>query len=144
MNLSLWMLLGFAVWTLCVLLAGVGVRRWALIFKGQASLTSFPGDTPHGAVAYRRAVRAHANCVENLPVLGAIVLIAAAAGLHPPGFGALAAVVLTARVLQTLTHTIWPETDRTVALRFGFFFVQIISMIAMAVELAAGAYARGV
>jgi hypothetical protein len=76
MSLPLWMLLGFAGWTLLVLLAGVGVRRWLLIFSGQASLTSFPGDTPHGSPAYRRATRAHANCVENLPVFAAIVLTA--------------------------------------------------------------------
>ena len=59
MNLSLWMLFGFACWTLLVLLVGVGVRRWLLIFSGRAALTSFPGDTAHGSPAYRRAVRAH-------------------------------------------------------------------------------------
>lgn len=61
MTLSLWMLLAFAGWTLLVLLTGVGVRRWSLIFTGRATLTSFPGGTPHGGVAYRRAVRAHSR-----------------------------------------------------------------------------------
>jgi uncharacterized membrane protein YecN with MAPEG domain len=136
MTLSLWMLLAFAAWTLAVLLAGVGVRRWALIFQGRANLTSFPGDTPHGGVAYRRATRAHANCVENLPVFAAIVLVAAAARLSPPAFGALSAAVMAARVLQTLTHTLFAETNRTIAVRFAWFFVQVMAMIAMAVELA--------
>jgi len=36
MTLSLWMLLAFAGWTLLVLLIGVGVYRWALIFTGRA------------------------------------------------------------------------------------------------------------
>lgn len=139
MTLSLWMLLAFAVWTLVALLVGVGVRRWTLIFQGKASLTSFPGDTPHGGVAYRRAVRAHANCVENLPVFAAVVLVAAAARLSPPGFDALSAVVMAARVLQTLTHALLAETNRTVALRFGLFFVQILAMIGMAAGLAATA-----
>jgi uncharacterized membrane protein YecN with MAPEG domain len=139
MTLSLWMLLGFASWTFAVLLVGVGVRRWALIFAGRAGLTSFPADTPHGGVAYRRAVRAHANCVENLPVFGAIVLVAAAARLNPLGFAALSVVVMTARILQTLAHAMLPETNRTVALRFGLFLTQVVAMVAMAVALAAAA-----
>ena len=53
MTLSLWMLLAFAGWTLLVLLTGVGVYRWSLIFTGRAELTSFPGDTPHGQTAMR-------------------------------------------------------------------------------------------
>jgi hypothetical protein len=50
MTLALWMLLGFASWTLMVLAAGVGVSRWLLIFQGAAQLTSFPGDTRPMAV----------------------------------------------------------------------------------------------
>jgi uncharacterized membrane protein YecN with MAPEG domain len=141
MTLSLWMLLAFATWTLAVLLVGVGVRRWTLIFQRRASLTSFPGDTPHGGVAYRRAVRAHANCVENLPVFAAVVLVAAAARLSPPAFGALSAAVVAARVLQTLTHTLFAETNRTIAVRFAMFLVQILAMLAMTGALAAAASA---
>jgi uncharacterized membrane protein YecN with MAPEG domain len=137
MTLSLWMLLAFAAWTLSVLLVGVGVPRWTLIFQRKATLTSFPGDTPHGGVAYRRAMRAHANCVENLPVFAAVILVAAAARLSPPGFGALSAVVMTARVLQTLTHTLFAETNRTIAMRFSLFFVQIVAMIGMIAGIAA-------
>ncbi|MGZ6014999.1 MAG: MAPEG family protein [Phenylobacterium sp.] len=136
MSLPLWMLLAFAAWTLAVLAAGVGVGRWALILQGRAGPASFPGDKPHGSPAYRRAVRAHANCVENLPVLSAIVLAAAVTGLRPPGFGGLSVAVMGARVCQTLIHMIWPVTDRTVTFRFGMFMVQMLSMTAMAVELA--------
>jgi hypothetical protein len=74
--------------------------------------------------------------VENLPVFAAIVLAAAVAGLHPPGFGALSVTVMGARVCQTLIHMLWPVTDRTVSFRFGMFMVQMLSMTAMAVELA--------
>ena len=142
MNITLWMVLAFAAWTLAVLLAGIGVRRWALILTGRASLTSFPADTPHGDPAYRRAVRAHANCLENLPVFSAIVLAAATAGLSPAGFGTLSVVVMAARVLQTLTHMLLAESNRTVAVRFGFFFVQVIAMIIMAALVAAAALGR--
>lgn len=141
MNLSLWMLLGFACWTLFVLLIGVGVRRWLLIFSGRAALTSFPGDTAHGSPAYRRAVRAHANCVENLPVFAAIVLVASAARLSPPNFSALSVAVVGARFLQTTVHMILPENNATIAMRFTFFLVQVLAMIAMAVLVASRACA---
>jgi len=131
MTLSLWMLLAFAGWTLLVLLAGVGVPRWSLILTGRATLTSFPGDTAHGGVAYRRAVRAHANCVENLPVFAAIVLTAAVAHVTPPHFGALALVTMVGRVGHTSIHMALPETIASVALRFSCFLVQVLAMIAM-------------
>lgn len=136
MILSLWMLLGFAAWTIFVLLTGVGLYRWTLIFAGKASLTSFPGDTPHGSIAYRRAMRAHANCVENLPVFAAIVLTAAAAHVTPPHMGALATAVMAGRILQSSIHMLLPETTITIALRFTFFLIQIVAMIAMSVSLA--------
>jgi uncharacterized MAPEG superfamily protein len=133
MSLSLWMLLAFAAWTLLTLLAGVGVRRWLLILQGHAALTSFPGDTVHGSPAYRRATRAHANCLESLPVFGAIVLVAAVSGLRSRGLDALAVVTVAARIAQTLVHVLLPERNATVAVRFSFFLCQLIAMIAMGV-----------
>jgi hypothetical protein len=127
------MLLAFAAWTLFVLLAGIGTRRWSLILTGKAALTSFPGDTPHGSPAYRRAVRAHANCIENLPVFGAIILTAAVANLTPPNMGTLAALTVAARICQTSIHMLLPETNLTVAFRFSFFLLQILAMIGMCI-----------
>lgn len=135
MTLALWMLLGFAGWTLMILVAGVGISRWLLIFQGAAELTSFPGDTPHGSPAYRRATRAHANCVETLPVFAAIVLTAATAHLSPAHFDTLAVVTLTARIPQTLVHTFLPLTNTSIGVRFAFFMVQAVAMTAMAVLL---------
>src|SRR5436190_101308 len=80
---------------------GVGVYRWSLILAGEAELKSFPGDEPHGSPFYRRAVRAHANCVENLPVFVAIVLAEQAAGAHSPTLDVLSAGVVVARIVQT-------------------------------------------
>jgi uncharacterized MAPEG superfamily protein len=139
MSVALWMLLAFAGWTLLVLMAGVGVARWSLIFAGRAALTSFPGDTPHGSPPYRRAVRAHANCVENLPVFGAIVLTAAVAELTPPHMDALAIATMAGRIAQTSIHMLLPETNATIALRFSFFLLQVLAMIAMGALVAMAA-----
>ena len=132
MTTPVWVLLSFALWTIAVLLAGIGVRRWSLILTGRAQLTDFPADQPHGTPAYRRAMRAHANCVENLPVYGAIVFALFAAQLSSNTLDALAVVFLVARICQSLVHMVLEETNTTVAVRFGFFFVQVAVMIWMA------------
>lgn len=139
MALSLWMLLAFAAWTLIVLLAGIGVRRWSLILTGRAALTDFPADTAHGTTAYRRAVRAHANCVENLPVFAVVVLVPVLAGLKVPYLDALAALTMAGRIGQSLVHMLLPETNATVGWRFAFFMAQVFAMIAMGVLTALAA-----
>ena len=143
MTLALWMLLGFAGWTLLVLLVGVGIMRWLLIFKGEAELVSFPGGVVHGSPAYRRATRAHANCVENLPVFAAIVLVASAANLDPPRMGMLAALALAARIVQTSIHMLLPESNASIAARFTSYLVQVVAMIAMTVLLVTAAGGGG-
>lgn len=138
-NLALWMLLAFATWTLLLMVIGVGAYRWAMIFRGAAELTSFPGDVPHGSVAYRRVVRAHANCLENLPVFAVIVLVGAVTGLHPAGTDTLAAMTMGARIVQSSVHMLFPERNATVAVRFSFFLAQAVAMLVMVALLARAA-----
>ncbi len=136
MRLSLWMLLCFAGWTLLVLIIGIGVRRWVSVLRGEADLMSFPADVPHGCASYRRAMRAHANCLESLPVFASLVLIGAVTGLNPQGMDALAATIMGARVAQTSVHMLFAESNLTIGVRFGFFFLQLAAMIAMGLLLA--------
>lgn len=136
MTTPLWVLLAFAVWTIAVLLAGIGVRRWTQILTGTAQLTNFPADMPHGSAAYRRAMRAHANCIENLPVYGAVALAAYAAHVTTPIVDTLAITFIVARVCQSLVHTSLVETNTTVLIRFVFFFTQLVAMMWMAAEVA--------
>jgi len=135
-TIPLWVLLAFAMWTLAVLMVGIGIRRWSLILTGNAQLTDFPADTPHGTPAYRRAVRAHANCVENLSVYGAVTVAAFAAQAQSPTIDTLALVFIAARICQTLVHMTFAETNTTVMIRFLFFLTQIIVMIWIAAEVA--------
>lgn len=136
MTVPLWVLLAFAVWTVLVLMAGVGVHRWSRILARNAELTDFPGGVAEGAPIYRRAVRAHANCVENLPVYAAIAITAAIADVDTPRLDQLAIVFILARGGQTLTHMLFPETNRTVGIRFSFFAVQVFAMLWMAAIVA--------
>lgn len=131
MTVPVWVLLAFAAWTLLTLLLTVGVARWSKILTGQANLYDFPADVPHGSEWYRRAVRAHANCVENLPVYGAVVVAIQAAGLQSDRLDTLAVAFLLARFCQTVTHIGFQPTNVAVALRSGFFFTQIVCMFWM-------------
>jgi uncharacterized MAPEG superfamily protein len=140
MTTPLWVLLAFAVWTVLVLLAGVGVHRWSRILSRKAELTDFPGGVAEGVPAYRRAVRAHANCVENLPVYGAVAVVAALAGIDRPSLDLLAIVFLAARIGQTLTHMLFREANTTVGIRFGFFAIQVLAVLWMAAIVAFAAW----
>ena len=73
MTVPVWMLVGFAAWTVLLLLTTVGAYRWSRILTGRVAIRNFRADQIEGADWYKRAMRAHANCVENLPVFGAIV-----------------------------------------------------------------------
>src|SRR5438477_8660641 len=131
MSTPVWVLLGFAGWTLVTLFGSVGVYRWSRILTGRARITEFVADVPHGAEWYRRAMRAHANCVENLPVYGAVVVGIVASGIRSPLLDGLAIVLLLARVCQTIVHVAFEPTSAIVGIRFSFFLTQAICMIWM-------------
>jgi uncharacterized MAPEG superfamily protein len=137
MTVPVWVLLGFAAWTIFTLLAGVGVYRWSRIFTGRTEMKDFRADGSEGTDFYARATRAHANCVENLPVYAAIVLASHAAGLDDTTLDVLACTILGARVLQTLVHLSTVQTNTIVGVRFALFFVQLAAMLWMGVHVAA-------
>lgn len=127
------MLLAFAVWTVILLTATVGVYRWSRVLTGRAPIRGFRADGLEGEDWYRRAMRAHANCVENLPVFGAVVFALYVGGVGGPAVDALSVAVVGARVLQSLVHVCFIQTNAVVAVRFSFFFVQLASFVALAV-----------
>jgi uncharacterized MAPEG superfamily protein len=131
MTLPVWMLVGFAAWTILLLVATVGVYRWSRILTGRVPIRNFRADQIEGADWYKRAMRAHANCVENLPVFGAIVF-----GLHVGNVSGvlvntLSVAVLVARILQSLVHVCFDQTNAVTSVRFGFFAVQIASFLGL-------------
>ena len=131
MTIPVWVLLAFAAWTLAVLFGSVGVYRWSRILTGRASVREWRADLQQGCEWYQRAMRAHMNCVENLPIYGAVVLAAFVAGVSSTVIDYLAAVFLAARIGQSLVHIAMPQTEPIAALRFTLFFVQIACTSAM-------------
>lgn len=133
MTIPMWMLLGFATWTLLLLMAIVGGYRWFMILFRGAPIASFRSDRLEGEDWYRRGTRAHANCVENLPVFGAIVFVISALGIDTAAVSDLCIAVLVARVCQSLVHVSRPQTDAVAAVRFSLFCVQLISFLVLIV-----------
>ena len=129
MTVPVLMLVGFAVWTVLLLIGTVGVYRWSRIFAGRAPIRAFRADQVEGADWYQRAMRAHANCVENLPVFGAIVFALRVGNVSGGLINALAVAVLAARVLQSLVHVCFDQTNAVTSVRFSFFAVQIVSFL---------------
>jgi uncharacterized MAPEG superfamily protein len=126
MTIPTWMLIGFAGWTILLLASTIGVYRWALIFAGRAAVNGFRADQPEGADWYKRAMRAHANCIENLPVFGAIVFALQVSGTGGTTVDMASIAVLAARVMQSLVHVSLPQTSAVVGVRFSFLMVQLV------------------
>lgn len=126
MVLSHWALLGFATWTLLLVLLGIGLPRVSAVLFEKARANSFRADVPHGTDRYQRTMRAHLNSVENLPVFAALVLLGSLNGLdHDSLFQTTALVVLPARILQSVSH-ISSGRNRAVLVRFTFFSIQLV------------------
>jgi len=134
--MPIWMLLGFAAWTILLLTFTIGVYRWSLILAGRAPINGFAADAPEGADWYKRAMRAHANCVENLPVFAAIAFAVYASGAGGPVIDLASIAVLVARVMQSLVHICLTQTSSVVAVRFTFLLVQLACFFALIVVIA--------
>jgi uncharacterized MAPEG superfamily protein len=136
MPIPVWVLLGFAAWTLLLLFTTVGVYRWSRILTGRAAISAWRPDEQQGDAWYRRAIRAHLNCLETLPVYTAIVVALLTAHLSSAILDGLAITILVARICQSLIHVLLEQTNLVAAVRFALFFVQAVSIIAMGVLIA--------
>lgn len=129
-------LLGFAAWTLLILFGSVGIYRWSRILTGRATIAEWRADIPQGCDWYQRAIRAHMNCLENLPVYTALVVALMSTGLQGPWIDRLCVGMLVARVGQSIVHIVHSPTNTTVGLRFAFFLLQVVSMVSIGVTIA--------
>ena len=129
MTTPLWCLLGFVAWTL-VLLVAIAFARVGAVLTGVKKANEFPSGVPHGGDGYWRLNRAHMNCLENIPMFGSVVLVAAVAGIHAPILGTLAKTYLGARIGQSLSH-VASGSVIAVNVRFTFFLVQVGCLVGM-------------
>ncbi|TWG92874.1 MAPEG family protein [Luteimonas sp. J16] len=119
---SAFALTGFIAWTLLLLALMEGIRT-GLVLGRRVPANRFTPDNAGLSPFMQRLARAHANCVENLPVLGGLLLVAIATG-HAAVTDPLAWPLLGARVCQSLVH-LASVSATAVTIRFLFFAVQL-------------------
>jgi uncharacterized MAPEG superfamily protein len=115
-------LLGFTAWTILLVLT-LGLTRTAMVVVGKKKANEFNPSGEDLSGFARRLTRAHANCYENLPAAGAVLLYAIATGqsaITDP----LALIFLGARIAQSLVHLL-STANFFVLIRFAFFGAQM-------------------
>ncbi|HWT17051.1 MAG TPA: MAPEG family protein [Patescibacteria group bacterium] len=122
MSTSLHVLLGFIAWTLFLLLWMETVRS-KLVVTGAVAPNAFDPANSTLSPFMQRLSRAHANCLEGLPIFGGLLLVAAVAG-KASVTDPLAPVLLGARVLQSVIH-LASTAPAAVTARFLAFAVQM-------------------
>ena len=134
MSPSLLALLGFIAWTL-LLLVLMEVLRTRLVVAGRVPANGFDPGNARLSPFMQRLARAHANCLEGLPIFGGLLLLAVVAG--PPAVtDPLALVLLAARLVQSVIHLI-STSPRAVSLRFTAFAVQMLIGVYWVIRLLA-------
>lgn len=124
MSMSLWSLLGFTAWTLLLVLGVVAYRAGMVLGRkrrANAWVRNQPSQDPE---LLQRLAHAHANCLENLPLFAAVILVAGLTGklgLTDP----LAGWYLALRICQTTVH-LTGTSALQVLLRFSFFVPQLL------------------
>lgn len=94
-----------------------------LVLTKEVPANGFSPDNANLSPFMQRLARAHANCIEGLPVFGGLMLIAVVSS-QPAITDSLAYVFLAARVTQSLIH-LASVSPMAVTLRFSAFAVQL-------------------
>ncbi len=132
MSATLLSLLGFLSWTLALLVLMEALRA-RLVISGAVPANRFTPDNSGLSPFMQRLARAHANCLEGLPLFGGFMLLAVVAGkahVTDP----LAHVLLTARIVQSAIH-LASVSPMAVKARFTAFAVQMGIAVYWAVKL---------
>jgi uncharacterized MAPEG superfamily protein len=130
MSVPLWMLMAFCAWTLGLATFGIALTRYVLVRRGELRLSEIRAELPQGPETYRRLLRAHANCAENLPLFGAVALTAHVTGAVTSGMNSLSVAFFVMRVVQSAAH-IASGRRVGVLVRFTAFAMQIVCLASM-------------
>jgi uncharacterized MAPEG superfamily protein len=132
MNPSLIALTGFLVWSLLLLVLMEVIRSW-LVLTRSVPANDFKPDNANLSPFMQRLARAHANCIEGLPLFGGLMVVAQLSGqsaITDP----LAYAFLGARILQSLIH-LSSLSVAAVTLRFTAFAAQMAIALYWSVRL---------
>jgi hypothetical protein len=126
-NVSATVLVGLAAWTVFLVIL-MEMLRFRLILTKAIAANGFKSDNSNLSPFMQRIARAHANCVENVPIFG-ILLIVALLTNRTGVTDLLAPWLLGARVVQSCFHLV-----------SGNLLVTWLRFIAYAVQIAIAVY----
>lgn len=132
MTTTLLAFLGFIAWTLALLVL-METLRSRLVLTGAVPANGFDPQNSMLSPFMQRLARAHANCLEGLPIFGGLMLMAVVAG-RSAVTDPLAYTLLAARVVQSLIH-VASTTPIAVTARFTAFAVQVVIAVYWVVRL---------
>ena len=115
-------LAGFVSWALFLLVVMETFRTY-LVVTGKVAANGFTPDNSGLSPFMQRLARAHANCIEGLPIFGgllAIAIMTSRTGITDP----LASWFLGARIVQSMIHLV-STNPIAVSLRFSAFAIQM-------------------
>ncbi|QSX42148.1 MAPEG family protein [Shewanella cyperi] len=115
--------LGFIAWALFLLVLMESIRSKMVITK-EVAPNGFNPENSNLSSFMQRLARAHANCIEGLPIFGGLMiaaLVTSNAAITDP----LAYIFLGARIVQSLIH-LASLSPTAVTIRFSAFAVQMI------------------
>jgi len=128
---SMEVLVGLALWSVAMTFVLVGAR----VSSGK-ELNSFKADGNDLGAFGLRVTRAHANCLENLALPAAIILLAMVGAQGEAAItDALALVFLASRIGQSLVHMLFTQSVPIVVVRATLFVVQHVIIIIWGLKL---------
>jgi uncharacterized MAPEG superfamily protein len=122
MSSTAYALIGFVSWALFLLIVMETIRTY-LVVTAKVAANSFKPDNSGLSPFMQRLARAHANCIEGLPIFGgllAIAIMTSRTAITDP----LASWFLAARIVQSIIHLV-STSPIAVSLRFTAFAVQM-------------------
>ena len=123
MSATAFALTGFISWALGLLIVMEVIRTY-LVISGKVAANGITPDNAALSPFMQRLARAHANCIEGLPIfgglLGVAILISKTDVTDP-----LASTLLAARIVQSIIHLV-STSQVAVSLRFTAFTVQMV------------------
>lgn len=123
MSATAFALTGFISWALGLLIVMEVIRTY-LVISGKVAANGFTPDNAALSPFMQRLARAHANCIEGLPIFGGLLGVAIIIS-KTDVTDTLASTLLGARIVQSIVHLI-STTQVAVSLRFTAFAVQMV------------------
>jgi len=129
---SAYVLTALIAWALLLLVLMEALRSW-LVLTGAVPANKFTPDNAGLPPFMQRLARAHANCIEGLPIFGGLLVVSLLTN-HTAVTDPLAHWLLGARIVQSLIH-LASTSVTAVTLRFTAFSVQMGIALYWAVAL---------